>query len=369
MTFKGEGEAVTIETIYSPLGIRNVEFRNRLWVSPMCQYSCLDFTGVPNDWHLVHLGQYAAGGAGLVMAESTAVSPEGRITAEDTGIWSDEQAKAWARIVDFSHDYGAKIGIQLSHAGRKASDYQLFAPGCGTTKPEAEGGWRTWAPSAVAYPGFDVPQELDADSIKKVRDDFAAAVQRAVDSGFDVVELHAAHGYLLHQFLSPLSNQRTDEYGGTLENRARLLIEVTNDARRIVGDRAALFVRVSGSDWNAGGLDVEDVAIVSRWLRDSGADLIDVSSGGIVDQIFVSIEPGYQVPLATKIRQESGLPVAAVGLITTPEQAAQIIETGAADAVFMAREFIRDPHFPLTAARSAGLTLDYWPRQYLAGRH
>lgn len=335
----------------------------------MCQYSCLDFTGVPNDWHLVHLGQYAAGGAGLVMAESTAVSPEGRITAEDTGLWNDQQAEVWARIVEFTHEYGAKIGIQLSHAGRKASDYQLFAPGCGTTKPESEGGWRTWAPSAVAYPGFDVPQELSSEDITKVREDFASAVRRAVDAGFDVIELHAAHGYLLHQFLSPLSNFRDDEYGGSLKNRARLLLEVTKAARDIVGDRALLFIRVSGTDWNEGGLELDDVATISAWLREAGAEFIDVSSGGIVDQIFVSVEPGYQVPLAKKIKETSGLPVGAVGLITTPEQAAEIIEDGAADAIFMAREFIRDPHFPLTTARAAGISLDYWPRQYLAGKH
>lgn len=357
------------QPVYEPLTIRGVEFRNRIWVSPMCQYSCLDFSGVPNDWHLVHLGKFSSGGAGLVMAESTAVSPEGRITAEDTGLWNDEQQRAWTRIVEFSHDYGTKIGIQLAHAGRKGSDYQLFAPGCGTTKPESEGGWRTVAPSAVAYPGFDVPEEMDAAAIERVRADFASSVRRAVQAGFDVVELHAAHGYLLHQFLSPLSNFRTDSYGGSLQNRARLLLEVTAEAREIVGDRALLFVRVSGADWNDGGLEIEDMAAVSTWLRDAGVDLIDVSSGGIVDQIFVSVEPGYQVPLAREIKRTTGLPVGAVGLITTPEQAGEVISEGSADAVFMAREFIRDPHLPLTKAREAGISLDYWPRQYLAGKH
>ncbi|HWH26402.1 MAG TPA: NADH:flavin oxidoreductase/NADH oxidase [Pseudolysinimonas sp.] len=355
---------MTESALFTPLTIRGVTFRNRLWVSPMCQYSCDELDGVPTDWHLVNLGQTAFG-TGLVFAESTAVSPEGRITAEDTGIWNDEQVAAWSRITRFIHSQGARAGIQIGHAGRKASDYRLFDPRCGTTKPESEGGWKTVAPSAIDYPGFDVPTELDTAGIEQIIDDFAAAGRRSVEAGFDVIEIHAAHGYLIHEFLSPLSNHRTDEWGGSLENRARLLIRIVAAVRTAVGEDPAVFVRFSGTDWTEGGWDMDQTVQAAVWAQEAGADFFDMSSGGLLAGIFISLEPGYQVPLAARIKEELGHLAGAVGLITDPVQANDIVASGDADAVILAREFIRNPHFALRAANELGVDLDYWPRQYL----
>jgi 2,4-dienoyl-CoA reductase-like NADH-dependent reductase (Old Yellow Enzyme family) len=358
---------MTTAALFSPFSVRSVEIRNRIWVSPMCQYSCEEHDGIPNDWHMVHLGQFAAGGAGLIMAEATAVSPEGRISSEDTGMWNDDQRDEWARIVRFIHSQGGKAGIQLAHAGRKASDYRLFDERCGTTKPVSEGGWKTVAPSAVAYPGFDEPMELDHAGIEKVITDFAAAAKRSVEAGFEVVELHAAHGYLIHEFLSPLSNFRTDEYGGSLENRARLLLRIVAAVRDIMGDDPALFVRFSATDWADGGWDHVQTAAVAEMAQGAGADVFDISTGGLIDGVEIPVGQGYQVPLADHIKNASEVPTSAVGLITTPEYAEEVISSGQADAVMLGREMLRDPHFALRAAHELNVSVD-WPRQYKAGR-
>ncbi|MGZ0067945.1 NADH:flavin oxidoreductase/NADH oxidase [Microbacterium arborescens] len=350
--------------LFSPLTIRTVEVRNRLWVAPMCQYSAQD--GIPNDWHHVHLAQFASGGAGLVMAEATAVVPEGRITPEDTGIWNDAQRDAWRPIVTAIHDRGAVAAIQLAHAGRKASTYSPFAAERGSV-PEADGGWQTLAPSAVAFDGYARPDELDPAEIEALVAAFADGARRSLEAGFDVLEIHAAHGYLLHEFLSPLSNQRTDEYGGSLENRARLLMRIV-EAVRAAAPEAPLFVRFSATDWAEGGWDVADTATVSAWAHERGADLVDVSSGGLVAHQRITTGPGYQVPFAREIRKTTGLPVSAVGEITTGTQAEEILSAGDADAIMAGREWLRDPHFGLRAADELGEDAAIWPPQYVRAR-
>jgi 2,4-dienoyl-CoA reductase-like NADH-dependent reductase (Old Yellow Enzyme family) len=352
-------------SLFDPIRLRGVEIRNRLWVAPMCQYSVDKRDGVPTDWHLVHLGSMAAGGAGLIVAEATAVSPEGRITDRDTGLWNDEQQASWARIVDYLHDRGATAGIQLAHAGRKASTRPAWGSASRGTVPGEEGGWPTLAPSALAFPGYAAPEELDAAGIARVVADFTAAARRAVRAGFDVLELHAAHGYLLHQFLSPLSNRRTDEYGGSLENRARLPLQVVAAVRAEIGDSVPLLVRFSATDYAIDGWTVEETAIVAGWAAEAGADFFDVSSGGNVTGVQIPLSPGYQVPLARYVKDTAAVPVNAVGLITTAQQAHEIVASGAADAVMLGREFLRDPHFPLRAAHELGVQVDYWPGQYL----
>ncbi len=352
--------------LFEPLTIRGATFRNRIWVSPMCQYACLEHDGVPNDWHLVNAGTYAAGGAGLVMVEATAVSPEGRITSECAGIWNERQRERWARVVDFVHAQGALAGMQLAHSGRKGSDYRGFTEEAGRTKPIAEGGWEPVAPSAIAAPGFDAPLELDEAGIRKVVDDFGEGARRAVDAGFDVVEIHAAHGYLLHTFLSPLSNHRSDEYGSSLENRARLLLAVTDRIRDVIPESMPLFIRFSGTDWIEGGWTAEDTACVAAWAAERGADFFDISSGGLVRDIFISATPGYQVPLTETVRELGGVSAAAVGRITTPAQAESILAEGRADAVFLARELTRDPHFVFRAAAELGVAVDYVPLSFRA---
>jgi len=356
-----------MSTLFDPLTLRGVTIRNRIWTSPMCQYSVLDESGVPGTWHLVHLGGFATGGSGIVFSEATAVSPEGRISPRDTGIWTDEQRDAWKPIAAFVEQQGAVPGIQLAHAGRKASTWPAwgFEDRSGTV-PAAEGGWRAVAPSALAFEGYDVPEELDAAGIEKVVDDFRSATRRSIEAGFRILEIHAAHGYLLHQFLSPIANHRTDEYGGSLENRARLLLRVVAAVREEAGD-APLFVRFSGSDWAEGGWDEHQTATVAAWAEAAGADFFDISSGGIQAGIRIPVEPGYQVPFAHHVRSTSEVDVSAVGLITTPQQAAEIVESGQADAVMLARELLRDPHFPLRAAHELGGTID-WPPQYLRAR-
>ncbi|MEV4735617.1 MULTISPECIES: NADH:flavin oxidoreductase/NADH oxidase [unclassified Microbacterium] len=346
--------------LFSPLTIRSVTVRNRLWVSPMCMYSAVD--GVVQEWHHTHLAQFASGGAGLVVAEATAVVPEGRISPHDAGLWNDEQRDAWTPIVAALHARGAAAGIQLAHAGRKASTWWPWAEQRGTV-PAADGGWRTTAPSAVAFEGFETPVALDAAGIDAVVEGFATAARRAVDAGFDVLEIHGAHGYLLHQFLSPLSNLRHDEYGGSLENRARLLLRVVDAVRAAAGDDVPLFVRISATDHADGGFTPDEAAIVGEWATTHGADLIDVSSGGLVAHQQISVFPGYQVPLAETVRQGGRIPVTAVGLITAAEQAEQVIADGAADAIFAGREWLRDPHFALRAAHELGADVA-WPPQY-----
>ncbi|WP_314646628.1 NADH:flavin oxidoreductase/NADH oxidase [uncultured Microbacterium sp.] len=346
--------------LFSPLRIRSVEFRNRLWVSPMCMYSAVD--GVVQEWHHTHLAQFASGGAGLIVAEATAVVPEGRISPRDAGLWTDEQRDAWQPIVRAIHDRGSLAGVQLAHAGRKASTWWPWADARGSV-PETEGGWTTTAPSAVAFEGYAEPAALDTAGIDRVVAAFGDAARRAVDAGFDVLEIHGAHGYLLHQFLSPLSNRRDDEYGGTLENRARLLLRVLDAVRGAVDDGVPVFVRISATDHAEGGFSPEEAAQVGAWATAHGADLIDVSSGGLVAHQRIDVFPGYQVPLAETVRQGGRIPVSAVGLITAAAQAEEVLAEGAADAIFAGREWLRDPHFGLRAAHELGDDVP-WPPQY-----
>lgn len=347
--------------LFSPLTLRGTTFANRAWLAPMCQYSAVD--GSPNDWHLVHLGARAAGGFGLLIAEATAVVPEGRISPQDTGLWHDLHIAEWRRITDFVHERGTLVGVQLAHAGRKASTFSPFAGRRGSV-PEDEGGWATVGPSATAFPGLATPHALTLDEIATIPGAFAAAARRADDAGFDVVELHAAHGYLLHQFLSPLSNRRDDEYGGSLENRARLLVETTDAVRAAWPDDKPLFVRLSATDWVDGGLTVEDVALVAKELGGHGVDLVDVSTGGNAPA-EIPVGPGYQVPAAREVRETSGLPVAAVGLLTDPAQAEAVLVDGSADAILLGREGLRDPFWPLRAAHELGVADDEaWQPQY-----
>ncbi|WP_159500286.1 NADH:flavin oxidoreductase/NADH oxidase [Microbacterium sp. 18062] len=349
--------------LFTPFTIRAAEMRNRLWVSPMCQYSAQD--GLPGEWHHVHLAQFASGGAGLVMAEATAVSPEGRISPDDTGIWSDAHRDAWAPIAAAIRARGAAAGIQLAHAGRKASTWSPLTDGRGSV-PVAEGGWETLGPSAIAYEGYATPREMTPADIDAVVADFIAAARRAADAGFTVLEVHAAHGYLLHTFLSPLSNTRTDEYGGPLAGRAHLLLRIVEAVRRETPD-IALFVRFSASDWAEGGWSVEDTVQVAQWAADRGADFFDVSSGGLVAHQRITLGPGYQVAFARRLR-EAGLAVNAVGLIDSGAHAEQVLVDGDADAVMSGREWLRDPHFGLRAAGELGVSDAPWPPQYARAR-
>ena len=347
--------------LFSPITIGTVDVRNRLWVAPLCQYSAVG--GVPGAWHRTHLAQFASGGAGLILTEATAVNAEGRITPEDTGIWNDAQRDAWAPIVADLRSRGAVAGIQLAHAGRKGSTWSPLISGrYGSVRPD-EGGWATVAPSAVAYPGYAVPRELDLDGIDAVVADFGAAAARAVEAGFEVLEVQAGHGYLIHQFLSPLANRRTDAYGGSLEHRARLLLRVVEAVREAAGD-AAVFVRFSATDWTAGGWDVDDTVTVARWAAEHGADFFDVSTGGTVPGERIPVSRGYQVPYAARVRHDTGVAVSAVGLVRTGRDAEAILQAGDADAVMAGREWMLDPHFGLRAASELGVRLPYWPRQY-----
>ena len=348
--------------LFNPITVRNTTVRNRLWVAPMCQYSVEKRDGIPTDWHLVHLGALARGGAGAVFVEATAVVPEGRISPQDLGLWNDAQRDAFVPMVNFIHGQGAAAAIQLAHAGRKASTYRSWDPHRGTV-PLDDGGWPTHAPSAIAYPGYARPEEMTAVQIAAVVTAFGAAARRAVQAGFDMVEVHAAHGYLLHQFLSPLSNTRTDNYGGSLANRARLLLEVVDAVRAAVGAAVPVVVRFSATDWIAGGWTVADTVSVARWAAGHGADLADISSGGNAPA-QIPVGPGYQVPFATAVRTGAGVPSIAVGLIDSPTQAENIIANAEADVVMMGRELLRDPHFPLRAAAALGVELPYAPQPY-----
>jgi 2,4-dienoyl-CoA reductase-like NADH-dependent reductase (Old Yellow Enzyme family) len=349
-----------VSLLFEPLKVGDVTFRNRIFVSPMCQYSSAD--GLPTDWHLVHLGSRAVGGAGLVMVEATAVTPEGRISPGDSGLWSDAHAEAFQRITRFIREHGAVPGIQLAHAGRKASTDLPWRGG----KPldSGSGAWQTVAPSAVPFAaGYPAPQALDAQGMDGVVAAFAAAVRHAHAAGFECVELHMAHGYLLHEFLSPLANKRNDEYGGTLENRMRLPLRVAEAVRAAWPARLPLFARISATDWTEGGWDIEQSVVLSRRLKALGYDLIDCSSGGVIADARVPAGPGYQTPFAERIRRDAAIATGAVGLITDAMQAEHILRTGQADAVFLARELLRDPYWPLHAA--ARLHTDVpWPLQY-----
>ncbi|HZZ39119.1 MAG TPA: NADH:flavin oxidoreductase/NADH oxidase [Acidobacteriaceae bacterium] len=348
--------------MFSPLTFGSVTLPNRIVVSPMCEYSCED--GFANDWHLVHLGSRAVGGAGLVFTEATAVTAEGRISPQDLGLWKDEHIAPLARITAFLHSQGARAGIQLAHAGRKASTHRPWS-GEGVVAPEA-GGWsNVMAPSPIPFSGtYPKPQELDKAGINTISLGFRQAAVRAERAGFDVIEIHSAHGYLLHEFLSPVSNQRSDEYGGSFENRVRLLLEVTDAIRSVWPRERPLFVRISATDYTEGGWDLPQSIRLAGLLRERGVDLVDVSSGGNVAAAQVSVGPGYQTSFSEAIRSQAGIPTGAVGMITDPAQAAHILRTGQADLIFIAREFLRDPYWPLHAAAALGET-GSWPVQYL----
>jgi 2,4-dienoyl-CoA reductase-like NADH-dependent reductase (Old Yellow Enzyme family) len=353
-------------SLFDPLHLRGLTLANRIFLSPMCMYMCEARDGVPTDWHLVHYGARAAGGFGLLIVEATAVVPQGRISPEDCGLWNDEQADAWARIVDFCHAQGAAMGVQLAHAGRKASTHRDH-PGPSGAVPAAEGGWPTVAPSAVAFPGLPEPAELTEEGIAEVVAAFAAAAARADRAGFDVVELHAAHGYLLFEFLSPFSNLRTDGYGGGFEGRTRLLVEVVDAVRAVWPEHKPLFVRISATEWTEGGWTPEESTRLAALLAGHGVDLVDVSSGGNV-LARIPADPGYQVPLARTVRQ-AGVPTAAVGRITEPAQAQAILDSGSADAVLRGRVALREPSWPQRAASELGNTeLGHYPPSYLRGR-
>ncbi|MEI8006061.1 MAG: NADH:flavin oxidoreductase/NADH oxidase [Bacteroidota bacterium] len=350
--------------LFKPIKIKSVDFKNRLVVSPMCQYSGTE--GFANDWHLVHLGSRASGGAGLVIAEATSVSPEGRISIDDIGIWKDEHIPFLKRINDFIISQGSVPGVQLAHAGRKASN---VAPWKGERLlSQAEGGWVCVAPSAIRFSNeAALPSALSIEGIEKVVYDFTAAAKRSVEAGFKVIEIHAAHGYLMHQFLSPLSNTRPDEYGGSFENRTRLLIRVTEGIRKSIPEDYPLFVRISCTDWADGGWNVAESVALVRILKGMGVDLMDCSSGGLVPGVKIPLGPGYQVGFSETVRKETGILTGAVGMITTAAQAESILEKGQADLILMARELLRDPYFPLHAAFELGDDIA-WPKQYLRAK-
>jgi len=348
--------------LFSPLSIREITLPNRIAVSPMCEYSSED--GFASDWHLVHLGSRAAGGAGLVMVEATAVVPEGRITYGDLGIWKDEHIPALRRIVEFIKSQGAVPAIQIAHAGRKAS-CQLPWDGGAAIAPAEANGWQVVAPSPIPFrEGDPIPRQLTVPEIETLIDSFAAATRRAVAAGFEVVEIHGAHGYLINEFLSPVSNHRTDEYGGSFENRTRFLTGIIRAVRAELPARLPLFLRISASEWIDGGWTIDDSVALTRLVAPLGVDLIDASSGGNALHARIAVGPGYQVPFAERIRRETGVLTGAVGMITTAEQANEIVAAGQADIVLLARELLRDPYFPLHAAQELGAPI-LAPKQYL----
>jgi 2,4-dienoyl-CoA reductase-like NADH-dependent reductase (Old Yellow Enzyme family) len=350
-----------IAHLFSPLTLRGVTLRNRIAVSPMCQYSSDD--GFATDWHLVHLGSRAIGGAGMVMMEATAVEARGRISPADHGIWKDEHVEFLSRITAFLKQHGSVAGIQLAHAGRKASTRRPWEGGAAI--PESEGGWQTVGPSPIPFrPGDPPPAELSKDGIRAIVKAFTDAAKRALQAGFQAIELHGAHGYLMHEFFSPLSNHRRDEYGGSFENRIRFGLETIEAVRAVWPDHLPLLLRISATDWVKGGWDIEESVELARRVKPMGVDLIDCSSGGSSLEQKITLGPGYQVPFAERIRREGEIPTGAVGLITEAKQADEIVRSGQADLVLLARAFLRDPYFPLHAARELGAKLDP-PVQYL----
>lgn len=330
----------------------------------MCQYSVEKRDGVPTSWHLMHYGSLARGGAGLVTVEATGVVPEGRISPQCLGIWNEEQARAFAPIAELIHSQGAKAAIQLAHAGRKGSTWRGWPGYKDASVPAEEGGWQTVAPSACGYAGLAQPRELAAEEIAELVEDFARAARRAVDAGFDVVEIHGAHGYLIHEFLSPASNKRTDEYGGNMAARARFLLDVVDAVREEIGDAVPMVVRLSGTEWSPEGYSMEDMIDLSKWLGEHGVDFLSISTGGNIAGVSIPAGPGYQVPTAQTIREGSDLPVGAVGLIVDPSQAEQIVSLGEADVVYIGRESLRDPNFPIRAAQAVRFDGAYIPPQY-----
>jgi 2,4-dienoyl-CoA reductase-like NADH-dependent reductase (Old Yellow Enzyme family) len=350
--------------LFDRLEIRSIRLKNRIAISPMCQYSSVD--GFANDWHLVHLGSLAVGGAALVIQEATAVTKRGRISPDDMGLWKDEQIEQLQRITAFIKKQGSVPGIQLAHAGRKAGMNSSWKGG--KRVEESDGGWIAQAPSAIPYnEGYPFPVAMSKEDIKQVIKDFKSSAVRALEAGFEVIEIHGAHGYLIHSFLSPLSNQRTDEYGGSFENRTRLVREIISEIRSIWPERLPLFLRISCTDYSPDGWDLASSVRLSVLVKQLGVDLIDCSSGGLTPNVQIPLGPGYQVPLAETIRKETGIMTGAVGLITTAAQANEIILTGKADMILIARASLRDPHFPLTAAKELGRDIE-WPVQYLRAK-
>jgi len=350
--------------LLSPILIKDITFRNRIAVSPMCMYSASD--GFANDWHLVHLGSRAVGGAALIIQEATAVSPEGRISPGDLGIYNEKHIEMLQRITSFIHEHGAVAGIQLAHAGRKAGCAKPWDGG--KQLKENVGGWQTVAPSAIPfYEDDNAPQALDTEGIKKVIADFKTGAQRAIKAGYKLIEIHAAHGYLIHQFLSPLSNHRTDNYGGSFENRMRLLLEIVKEVQSIWPQNLPLFVRISATDWAEGGWNIDEAVQLSSILKSNGVDLIDCSSGGLVPHQKIPLGPGYQVPFAGRIKKETGILTGAVGLITDAHQAEDILEKEQADFIIIARASLRDPYFALNAAKVLNDDIE-WPLQYLRAK-
>lgn len=349
--------------LFEPLQIGDITLKNRIAVSPMCQYSSVD--GFANDWHLVHLGSRAVGGAGLIIFEATAISPEGRITPDDLGIWKDEHIPFLQRITSFIKQHGSVVGIQLAHAGRKASHHSPWKGAHPLS--EEEGAWQTVGPSAIAYKeGASVPRALNNEGIQKVLDDFRSATIRALQAGFELIEIHAAHGYLLHEFYSPLSNQRDDEYGGSFQNRIRLLLEVVQVVQEIIPEGFPLIVRISATDWVEGGWTIDDSVELSKILKEKGVHLIDCSTGGNVS-VRIPVKPLYQAEFAARIKLEAGIMTGAVGLINSAAEAESILQDDGADLVLLARQFLRDPYFPLHAAKELATDIP-WPSQYLRAK-
>lgn len=354
---------MAIPLLFTPIQLRNTEIKNRLWFSPSCQYSVDNLDGIATDWHLQHLGSIAAGGAGAVILEATAVTPNGRISPRDLGLWGDEQVPALRRIVDFLHRQGTVAGVQLAHAGRKAGTWHPWGAAKRGSVSLDEGGWQTVSVTAEPYPGLAAPVALDAEGIAQLVQSFAFAARRAVAAGFDLIELHAAHGYLLHQFLSPLSNTRTDDYGGYLSGRVRFLAEVVAAVRAEIGERV-LAIRFSGSDYAPGGLVPSDIAQAVALLPAGAVDFLDISGGGLVAHQSITPSPGYQAGMAREIRELTGIPSSAVGLITSGSFAEELLGTGI-DVILASREFLRDPHFANRAAAELGLdTSTLVPPQY-----
>lgn len=351
--------------LFESIQLRSLEVKNRIWISPMCMYSAENQDGMPGQWQEIHLGARAVGGAGLIIVEASGVSPEGRITPWCTGIWNDEQAAAWKKIVEICHAYGSKVAMQLAHAGRKASVHRESS-GVGSV-PIAEGGWQSISSTGVAFGDYAAPQALSVEEIEQLVQTFAAAAKRSVSAGFDAVEIHGAHGYLIHQFLSPLSNDRTDHYGGSIENRARVLLEIVQAVRNVIPESMPLFLRLSATDYAEGGWDQEQTALVSKWATEAGVDLIDISSGGIVTGVKIPSGPGYQVPFAEYVAERIKQPVSAVGQITEAKQAEQILQSGQVDVILIGRASLRDPNWPLRAASELGADV-VWPDQYVRGK-
>lgn len=353
--------------LFTALKLRDLEIRNRIFIAPMCQYSCENKDGVVNQWHEVHYGSRSVGGAGMVIVEATAVSAIGRITPWCAGIWNEEQVVAWKRVTDFIAQHGAKSAIQLAHAGRKASTQRGWDGKSGSIAIE-DGGWEAVSSTSEAFEGYAAPRELTTAEVYEVVDEFKQSAERSVRAGFDAIEIHAAHGYLIHEFLSPLTNQREDEFGGSLENRARLLLEIVKAMRSVMPESMPLMIRFSATDYREGGWDLEQTKEVAKWCAEAGTDLFDISSGGLITGVKIPTGPGYQVPLAIGVGEVIDQPVAAVGQITTSAQAEKILSSGGVDVIAIARASLRDPYWPLRAAAELGVELDYWAKQYTRGQ-